>query len=184
MRSVIFTLAATLTVLYLVPTRTVEASPKPSLAPGLLAEQSWTRFSPPNGSFIVLMPGSPKEDKETEKNSDGTTESYTYTVETRIGAFLVGYTDFSDDISSVDSERLLDAAGQGFTTNGGKLLSQENLSMNGHPGREVTYTDQDGTTSKARIFIVRQRLYQLHAIASQSQDVKKFFDSFKLIKKA
>jgi hypothetical protein len=184
MRARIFTFAAILTALYFVPELPAEASPKPSLTPHLLAEQSWTQFSPPSGSFIVLMPGSPKEDKETEKNSDSTTESYTYTVETSIGAFLVGYTDFSDDISSVDSKRLLDAAAQGFTTNGGKLLSQQNLSMNGHPGREVNYTDRDGTTSTARIFIVKQRLYQLHAISSQSQDVKKFFDSFKLVKKA
>jgi hypothetical protein len=149
--------------------------------PIILAQETWAQFSPKQGGFTVLMPGKPIEEKESDKSDDGTTESYTYTVEAKEGAFLLGYTEFPSDISANDPQGLLDAATEGLAQDGGKLLRQRKISLSGIPGREVQYKNADGTTGTARIFVMKRRLYQLHAIATQTQDVKKFFDSFKFI---
>ncbi|MFH7027955.1 MAG: hypothetical protein ACHBN1_21790 [Heteroscytonema crispum UTEX LB 1556] len=185
MRLRIFTVAALFAPFCLAASPKADASPSSQVLavqqPILLAKESWTQLSPKQGGFTVLMPGKPIEEKETDKSDDTTTESYTYTVETKEGAFLLGYTEFPSDISADDPQGLLDAAAEGLTQDGGKLLRQRKISLSNNPGREVQYKNADGTTGTARIFVVKRRLYQLHAITPQTQDIKKFFDSFKFI---
>ena len=151
--------------------------------PILIAKSDWKKFSPDNGRFAVLLPGKPTEETETEKTDDGTTVHHTFSLATETGAFVVMYSDFPMDITIIKPDALLDEACKGLSTGGDQLLSQRRISLGAYPGREIEYKTQNGTTGKARIFLVGQRLYQLHVAFPQAADTKKFFDSFELMQK-
>ncbi len=62
---------------------------------GLQTPESWVKFKPPTGRFSVLLPGVPKEEKET-KNDGGPLSPFTnylYTTQTENAFYIVGYVD-------------------------------------------------------------------------------------------
>ncbi len=95
--------------------------------------------------------------------------------------FLVSYADFTNEIAQLEAEELLDAATEGYITDGAKLIAQRPISLLGSPGREIKYKDSDGSVGQARIFLVNNRLYQVSTLGSNTKDVQKFFDSFELM---
>lgn len=149
--------------------------------PVLVAQEDWQEFSSSEGGFVVLMPGTPEEETQTEKTEDGDSEQHLFTVATSEGVFLVSYADFANEIAQLDSEELLGAAAEGYLTDGAKLITQRPISLDGIPGREIKYEDSDGSIGQARIFLVKQRLYQVSTLGSNTNDVQKFFDSFQLM---
>ena len=151
--------------------------------PILIAKSDWKKFSSDAGRFAVLLPGKPTEETETEKTEDGTTVHHTFSLATETGAFVMMYSDFPEDITKIKADFLLDEACKGLSIGGDQLLSQRRISLGAYPGREIEYKTQDGITGKARIFLVGQRLYQLHIAFPQAGDTKKFFDSFELTPK-
>lgn len=158
-----------------------ETSPtlKP-LQPVWVAQAQWTQLSPKDGSFTILMPGKATEESEKATTEGVTTEDRTFTVEREDSAFILGYSEFAEDISMIKPEALLEAAVEGLLQEGGKILSQRPISLNSYSGREVEYQSRDGITSNIRVYMVGQRLYQLYAITPRAGEVKKFFDSFQV----
>ncbi|HEY9873868.1 MAG TPA: hypothetical protein V6D12_10555, partial [Candidatus Obscuribacterales bacterium] len=148
--------------------------------PVQVASADWKNFSSGKGKFAVLMPGKPIEETQTSQKDDVTINNHTFMVETDEGVFFVEYSDFRDDISMIKPDAILEAGCEGLSQDGGKLLSKRSIALGEHPGREVEYTTKDGITGKARIFLVGQRLYQLHVVTAQAADANKFFDSFKV----
>ena len=71
----------------------------------------------------------------------------------------------------------------------GKLTSETNITLAGHPGREVvieaTGEDRPPVTIKDRLFMVKNRLYQVTVVAPRARAgdkaVDDFLQSFKLL---
>jgi hypothetical protein len=145
-----------------------------------VAQAGWKNFSSAKGKFAVLMPGQPTEETQTSKKDDVTINNHTFLVETEEGVFFVEYSDFRADISMIKPDAILEAGCKGLSQDGGKLLSKRSIALGEYPGREVEYTTKDGITGKARIFLVGQRLYQLHVVTPEVADANKFFDSFEV----
>ncbi|MBD2740359.1 hypothetical protein [Coleofasciculus sp. FACHB-1120] len=144
-------------------------------------QEDWQEFSSSDGGFVVLMPESPEEETYTEEAEEGNVEQHLFTADTSDGVFLVSYADFAKEIEELEAEELLDAATEGYITEGAKLIAQRPISLHGSPGREIKYKDADGSIGQSRIFLVNKRLYQVSTLGSNAKDVQKFFGSFQLM---
>ncbi len=70
---------------------------------------------------------------------------------------------------------------------GGKLTDQKKVTIDGNPGRDVTADAGANGRMKARVLLVKNRIYQLVVGGSpdafSDKDIQKMFDSFKLTAK-
>jgi len=147
----------------------------------LVAQASWNEFSSTSGNFAVSLPGTPKEDTET--NQDGSTEhSFSLTVDN--AAFLVHYSDIPD-VEKLDQEqikKLLDSAPSDFAQGANaKLLGEKSISINGYPGKEFEFEMGEKVNGKGRVYLVKQRLYIVVGMTTEPENVQKFLDSFRLL---
>jgi hypothetical protein len=148
-----------------------------------IAQNVWKLVTSQPGKFTVLMPGKPVEEKDSEDTADGKIDSYSYTVEVSDKvAYLVQYTDFGISLAQVDPKEFFDGAAEGLASDGGRILQNKNITIAGIPAREIKYVDSLGISATMRMLLVGDRFYQLHAITKQEADIKKFFDSFQIIK--
>jgi len=147
-------------------------------APGLADDIK--PFTSEKGRFAIAFPGKPKEHKQTVVGI----ENIAFAVELKNGPmYLVSYFDLPVNVSlSPDTSVKAYAGGRK-----GKLLSQKRLVLDEeYPGREGLVELPDGKQSRIRVYIVKQRYYQVvmdgsrDAVASRAADA--FFDSFKLTK--
>jgi hypothetical protein len=163
------------------------AAPAPAPAP---AADQWKEYSPEGTGFTVLMPGTPKVEQQSQPTDVGPIMMYIHMVERDNAAFLVMYSDFpAEMVKAVDADTLLDGGVNG-AAQGGKLISQKKIEIDGHKGREFVAEKAEGTlqlTLKARTYLVGNRLYQAITSAVKGSepwaDIDKFLDSFKLLKK-
>jgi hypothetical protein len=139
----------------------------------------------PDGSFTVLMPGSPKY--ESQQVLGMTTE--TYGVEERGGFYALEITDYGANHKLKPEEidgRLVARCETLLTTYKARLTSEEKIKLGGnHPGSlvEAELTEREGVL-KARVYFVKNRMYQLVAVGSRkwasSENVKRFLESLKV----
>jgi hypothetical protein len=157
------------------------------LVVGLLAgcgQTTWSEFS------SVLMPGTPTEQTQTQDTELGVIDVHSFTFEQSGVAYLVGYNIFPAAVIEVATPgSMLDGARDGqVEAVKGTLVNEQEITMGAYPGRdlEIQIENSDGTASlRSRIFLVRDRLYQLVVVGpkgqSTSPDTTKFLDSFKLV---
>ncbi len=151
--------------------------------PILIAESTWKEWASPKGSFAVLMPGSPVE--ETEKDKDGSVDYY-LKYESEKDIFYVMYTDIPSvaQASAEEVKQILDRLPGEFVKGAeAKLLSQKSLSLTGYPAREFEFTFSNGIPGKGRVYLVNQRLYVTIAATPQQENAQKFLTSFRLTTK-
>jgi hypothetical protein len=139
----------------------------------------------PDGSFTVLMPGSPKY--ESQQVLGMTTE--TYGVEERGGFYALEITDYGANHKLKPEEidgRLVARCETLLSTYKARLTTEEKVKLaDHHPGRfvEAELTEREGVL-KARVYFVKSRMYQLVAVGSKkwaaSEDVKRFLESLKV----
>ncbi|MFB2895904.1 hypothetical protein ACE1CI_23590 [Aerosakkonemataceae cyanobacterium BLCC-F50] len=150
--------------------------------PILLTQQaSWNEFSSEKGRFAVSMPGTPKE--ETETNQDGSTE-HSFSLISDDSAFLIHYSDIPDieNLSKEEITTLLDKAPNDFAKDAkAKLINAQTVSLDGHPGKEFELKLKEGINGKGRVYLVNQRLYIVLAMAAKPENQQIFLDSFRLI---
>ncbi|MFB2838482.1 hypothetical protein [Floridanema evergladense] len=147
----------------------------------LTQEASWNEFSSEQGRFAVSMPGTPKE--ETETNQDGSTE-HSFSLTSDNSAFLIHYSDIPDieKLSKAEITKLLDNAPSDFVKGANaKLVTAKTVSLDGHPGKEFEFILSEGINGKGRVFLVKKRLYIVVGMAIQPGNLQKFLDSFRLI---
>ncbi|MCL1469636.1 hypothetical protein [Argonema antarcticum] len=147
----------------------------------LVAQSDWSEFSSASGGFAVLMPGTPKEESET--SDDGSVE-YSYTLSLEKAAFLVHYTDIpnADELSAEEIQELLDGTPADFAKGAeAKLLGTRSISIDDNPGKEFEFTLSDGTPGKARVYMVKKRLYVVVGMTSESENTERFLNSFRLL---
>jgi len=145
----------------------------------------YKEFKCEGGRFKVLMPGTPKE----EKLSAAGIPLKTFRVESWEKACAVAYADIPDEILRYGATSAkLDAAVDGMVSSvNGKLIRSYDIQLAGkYPGREVkAQLPNNAGIVVARIYLVRQRFYELLVTGPQSwatsADANKFLDSFVLI---
>ncbi len=152
-------------------------------------EAEWERFDFEEGNFSIMFPEEPEGQTESVPTAIGTLETRIYMVEQKDMAFLVNFVDYPPEVVEMqDVQTMLDGGVQGAVSNvGGTLLNQRDLTLNGHPGREIqaeATVEGEEVVFKARIYIVENRLYMIQALSykadASSPDLDKFLDSFQL----
>jgi hypothetical protein len=144
-----------------------------------LTTKTWSEFTSTDGGFSASFPGKPKE--TTESGAEGNT-THTFIVETNFGreAFAVSYL----DTNHIGDDSFLELLA-GFE---GTVKSKKPITLNGQSGLEFDIESSFSTTPlliRNRMFLVNQRVFQVMVTAAKdtinSDDAKKFLDSFKLI---
>ncbi|BAY30365.1 hypothetical protein NIES2107_22090 [Nostoc carneum NIES-2107] len=154
----------------------------------IAAAPTWQEFSSSEGKFSVLFPNGQVEDISPPENSNssGIKSLKMHGVNGGKNAFVVGYADFSIDVSQVAPGALIDAFLEGMLENESKLLSQKNIQVEEYPGKEIKVKDEkNGTIYNSRFFLVGQKIYFMMVGSIETpeiSDTQKFFNSFQLIK--
>jgi hypothetical protein len=152
-----------------------------SVTYGLQRGAQWKRFSSTEGRFSVLLPGNPVA--EVDDNEPGVTRSFT--ADTDWATYFVGYTVYKKALP--DPGQALDGARDALIRRTkSHLLNESEISINGHPGRELNIVTPGGVARDAtRLYVVGNRLYMVRVIVTPanrdvSRDKEKFFLSFRL----
>jgi hypothetical protein len=155
------------------------------LQAGEAQKSGWKAFQSQEGGFSVLMPGTPVEQEQSVDSRIGPIRSRMFFVDRGVSGFIVGYDDYPEAVLKQDPKRLIDGKRDAIVAGmGGKLLDQRALKQDEYPGQEIAAEMPDGSVYKARMFLVRRRLYLAAAVVPEAQadseDVKTFLDSFKV----
>lgn len=151
------------------------------------AAPGWQSLKPEGEPFSIDMPGTAKEDSMNMlDDSKAPLMAKTYSVETASGAaYIVNCTllppaqakKVKDDAQGM-LLKVRDGSLQGMRA---KLTSDNEISINGHPAREVGGEAQDGFVSLSRMAVVGDRLCQAIAVVpaaeAASADIRRFLDS-------
>ncbi len=147
-------------------------------------------FTSQTGKFSISAPVSLKETTQSVDTQIGPIELHMFSADASNASYMVGYSDYPAEIvNQSDPQKMLDGSGQGMAQNmGGTIVTANQISLNGNPGRElvVTATSQNQKiTVKANIYLVGNRLYQV-MIGLLSSDFNEttadsFLKSFKLL---
>ena len=164
-------------------TQNTEANPK-----------SWKEFTSQDGFFTVLLPGTPVKQLQQAGSPTGPVDYFAYTLQTEAHSYYVAFIDFPEVPNDARGIRkILDGARDGaIATINGTLVSEQDLSLKGMPGRAMT-VEGPSQVLKARIYLAELRLYLLMIVASKTPaptpeagildnaTVEKFLGSFKLM---
>ena len=148
-------------------------------------------FRSKTGNFSVKAPALLEEQPQTVDMSSGKTEAHTYLAESDGILYVAAYSVFRDEIinQGKPEEFLNNARDSILASLNGKLVLETRKSLGDYPGRELVVDIKmvDGTNGvmKARIYLVKNRLYQLMVMADTEQasagTITQFLDSFRLI---
>ncbi|MDP9317284.1 MAG: hypothetical protein M3R24_41585 [Chloroflexota bacterium] len=188
----------------------VEASSAPSLPPTTVEsplpaaadqeqEAGWIELSPSGKGFSVLMPGKPDLDKQYLETPFGRVPVSIYPIELPTVTYMTGLITYPKDfVRASDPSKMLAGAQAGAIKNiDGRLVHEEEITIDGYPGRAFTAEGTVKEPSKTqlpvgslvhgRLFVVENNLYQLIVFGAKENlpksDIDKFFSSFKLTEK-
>ncbi len=149
----------------------------------------WVTVSPTGGDFLVLMPEEPIVERRTTSTSVGDLDVRSYFVDRGEGGYSLTYTDFPEQAAGVGPEALASQAVKGTVDAiGGKLLKDEPITVDGHPGRAVEIEVPDavvggGGVSKARVIAIGRRVFTASVTGTRAfvgqPGTAKFLESFK-----
>ena len=144
---------------------------------------AWYTLHSEQGRFTVQMPAEPVEASSQEQTGLG--ELTTHRYESPKGSdphYIVIYTDAPRTLADAKSILL-----QHITEMGFKLLTGQEIDVEGYAGYQAEYASEDGRVHGwHRLFVVENRIYEQIAGTQKATkerhaaDVTKFFDSFEL----
>jgi hypothetical protein len=147
----------------------------------------WTDYTSTTGRFTVRFPAK-ETDVQHEDNPPqpipgvGELKSGMAGVEfpTKNVEYTVVFADHAPQEVAAGADAVLDAARDALAGFGGKATGETKIKLAGtnYPGRAFTADAPQGK-AQCRLFLVKNRLYQLTAIG-KPEDAKTFFDSFKV----
>lgn len=153
-------------------------------------ELDWRELTVPDGRFSVLLPGKASHETRSLNAAAGALTMTMYAYSLKQGTMGVAYTDYPAAALAADQGReQLDAARDALLRNiqGGVHL-EENVSIEGHPGRQLYAEGRAGAEPallKARFVVVGSRLYQIAYVGAKGgmamADVDMFLASFRLL---
>jgi len=157
------------------------------VATGTVHQPKWKTFSSPDGSFSVLFPDNPTENKQTLNTAAGPINSAMYiSKDDNATNYMVGYTDYPEaNIKQVQPDKMFDGGRDRLiASEKGKLITQSTITLAEYPGRAITVEMPDGLIVTARLYLVKNRFYQLLAETKRTKEdaekIASFLDSFKL----
>jgi outer membrane lipoprotein-sorting protein len=147
----------------------------------------WTEFRSEEGRFSVSMPQKPVSQASTFETPQGRFEQHVFTATHGRLVCTVAYTDIPKQLLVANNvDGFFDSTRDGFIKEvGGKLASENPLSLDGYPGREIKVHVFSGEL-RLRLFLVGNRLYLLSVTTvekvseSDAETFNTFFGSFKL----
>jgi len=154
---------------------------------------AWKEFTSAGGRFSVLLPGTPTEKIESHDSPVGRLEVHDFSLKT-FAQYGVMYVEYPPNVEEGgDAKRFLDGAiSAGLKAAGGTLLEEQEIALDGHPGRYVKVQLSEGYVMRIRSYLVKNRLYQIgitmkeagapKAISSfDDETAARFLGSFKLV---
>jgi hypothetical protein len=148
-------------------------------------QTSWREFTPRDGIFTVMLPGSPVEAKQTIAAGEGKAEVRRFLYDLKEGAYVVIVTDFPKVEGSIE-RRLSNARDGAIAAAQGKLLHERRIKLGQLPGRELWIDGGKAGLMHTRIYAAPQRLVQTLAIGPktfvETKDTARFLDSLKVNK--
>lgn len=159
-----------------------------TFAYGIQANTEWVKFTSPKGVFTLLAPHEFKPDVESQPTDDKTGHE-------RFTDFEEGYgfvIEYFEHVPVTDQEKYLDGTRDGILQSlKGTLVSESKLSLDGHPGRELSMslTAENGTVvlSRTRFYLVGTSMFSLSYVWRKDMDTalatktgEKFFSSVKI----
>ncbi len=173
---------------------TAQSSPPPSAAPAGADQRPGEQkeFSSERGRFAILFPGTPEEGQYTQS---GPLDSWQYTFADDWANYDVAYNDYDIDLEKDAEKRNYVLNGMrdaGVSKLDGRLLSEAEVSLDGHPGRALKVSIPDGSIIRVRMYVVGRRFYQVAVVTLGEQSAPdggrsaearalKYLDSFRLI---
>ena len=180
-------------------------SPSPTTTPTPLAsvvsedkQGEWVEVSPAGLGFSVAMPRKPTVDQQYVELPFGRVPFSMHVVELDTMAYIVGLATYPKKVmQATDPATMLPGAQAGSIKNvDGRLVHEQEITLNGYPGREFTAEGTGkgsaatqlpiGGLLHARFYVVDNRMYQVMVIGTKDSlpqaDIDKFFSSFQLIK--
>jgi hypothetical protein len=154
--------------------------------------QEWKTLISAEGHFEVSTPGELQPVSQSVNTQSRRLVMHAFTLNTPREFYTVTYIDYplvTSDPAMI--ERGFDGGRDRTLTNGGKLVGERSISLDGIPGRELIVQDSNGL-QKTRMYYLKGRLYQVSlAIKKATQDAEgmnrltdatatRFFDSFKV----
>jgi hypothetical protein len=149
----------------------------------------WKEVAPPGIGFQALMPGTHRLEQRTQETPAGKVELHKFTVEPKgkKELFMIVSVRFPNDVSRElgGTANLLELGRKDvLSASQGQLKSEKQIVLSGWPGLELEVLPPKGAIIKARIYATKNQIYQVSVhvpkIRLTSEDVQKFFDSFKL----
>ena len=148
------------------------------------AEHAWREFRSAKGSFVVQLPGDPKIETN-PPDPTGRTESR-FLVDLGDTAYIVAFDDYAPGhLTNANPTSVLDTAQDALLKAlKGTLRQRRPTAISGFPGREILFDTPDHNTGKVRVFVVKNRLYQVWYLGPTGQEtrpeVDRFLNSFQL----
>jgi hypothetical protein len=154
---------------------------------GCAPELDWRELSVPEGRFAVLLPGRALRESRTLNTPAGALTMTMYAFSLKQGTMGVAYTDYpAAAFAAEHGRKQLDAARDALLRNiAGSARSEEDISIDGFPGRQV-YAEGRAGVLKARFVVAGNRLYQIAYVGAKDgvdmADVDMFLTSFRLLR--
>ena len=140
--------------------------------------RNWQPFTPANGDFTILAPGTMHPD---DYAAEGSKKKGSYGYKDKTGFFAVLYQKMPHAPKKPDKyfNKNRDNAVKGVN---GRLISENDFSSNGFKGREIFVQMDYGRVERARMFFHGKRLYVVLAIVPStevnSDAINKYMGSF------
>ena len=146
----------------------------------------WNEYRPQGGRCLVSVPKTPDHSVKDVSSDVGTLKMHQFMMDYGEHAFLFTYTDYPAKLFETKSNNdILEDVVKG-STGDGEVIREVELEIDGFAGKEYVVQKTDFTL-KARIFLVKQRLYQLIAVyppdkaSTLTPQADQFLQSFRLL---
>lgn len=150
----------------------------------------WQEIAPEGLEFQALMPGTPEVTKKIQETPVGNVELFKFTVNPKgkKELFMIVVTQSPEVVftSLGGREKVLELGKNDLlSASQGKLKSEKHIMVGESRGLEVEILPPQGAIIVARVFATNTRLFEISAhvpkIRSNSKDVGKFFNSFRIL---
>jgi hypothetical protein len=159
----------------------------PAVTGRLITPQGSPSFTSPTGNYAIWFPVKPTENKQVMEG----VEHSIVQAETKPVTYVIIYTPIPSDVNTSDTKSYLDSAQKGLLEGAqAKLVSAEDINLEGVPGREIVNSSFEGKAlSRVRIYLTPRMSYQIMAAGLREEMRKneaqtgKVLDSFRLLSK-
>ncbi len=149
---------------------------------GFQYDGQWKRFTPEEGRFAVLMPGTPSHQRSTTESLHGKIVEHSYGLSTKSGLLEVVFADYPfvpDAKTELPNNR-----DQFVKDTKTKVASEWSINYRGDPGMEFRCENTDSIFI-VRLYVVGPTVYEIAAGGYRKQidfdEINRFLNSFQLV---